>query len=94
MQLLKEDGEVLQSVGLRSPGGPSCLWRSVLQVRHEVQRSNPSTHIPRVLSVLERRPSVDRCASNGPSYLPSRVMKRDAEEIAQVWDDAVHDDPS
>ena len=42
VQLLKEDREVWPSVGLRS------LWRSVLQVRHEVQRSNPSTHIPRV----------------------------------------------
>ena len=48
VQLLKEDGEVWPSVGLRSLYGPSCLWRSVLQVRHEVQRSDPSTHIPRV----------------------------------------------
>ena len=42
VQLLKEDGEVWPSVGLRS------LWRSVLQVRREVQRSDPSTQIPRV----------------------------------------------
>ncbi|TMW83652.1 hypothetical protein EJD97_001074 [Solanum chilense] len=29
-----------------------------------------------------------------PSYLPSRVIKRSAEEIAQVWDDGIHDGPS
>ena len=29
---------------------------------------------------------MDRCAYDGPSYLPSRGMKRAAEEIAQVWD--------
>ena len=34
-QLLKEDGEVWPSEGLQSP------WRSILQVHHEVQRSNP-----------------------------------------------------
>ncbi|TMX04546.1 hypothetical protein EJD97_007653 [Solanum chilense] len=34
-----------------------------------------------------------RCAYDGPSYLPSRVIKRAAEEIAQVWDDGVHDVP-
>ena len=28
-----------------------------------------------------------------PSYLPSRVMKRAAEDISQVWDDEVHDGP-
>ena len=37
---------------------------------------------------------MDRCAYDGPSYLPSRGMKRAAEEIAQVWDDGVHDGPS
>ena len=41
-KLLKEDGEVWPSVRLRS------LWRSVLQVRREDQRSDPSTQIPRV----------------------------------------------
>ncbi|TMW80354.1 hypothetical protein EJD97_021038 [Solanum chilense] len=29
-----------------------------------------------------------------PSYLSSRVMKRAAEKIAQVWDDGVNDSPS
>ena len=38
--------------------------------------------------------SMDRCAYDDPSYLPSRVMKREAEEIAQVWDDGFHDGPS
>ncbi|TMW80088.1 hypothetical protein EJD97_010026 [Solanum chilense] len=36
----------------------------------------------------------DRRAYDGPSYFPSRVMKRAVEEIAQVWDDGVHDGPS
>ena len=31
---------------------------------------------------------------DGPSYLRSRGMKIAAEEIAQVWDDRVHDGPS
>ncbi|TMW80406.1 hypothetical protein EJD97_020444 [Solanum chilense] len=42
----------------------------------------------------ERRPSTDRCAYDGPLYLPLRGMKRAVEEIAQVWDDGVHDGPS
>ena len=45
-------------------------------------------------SFLERRPSMECCAYDGPSYLSSRVMKRAAEEIAQVWDDGIHDSPS
>ena len=32
-----------------------------------------------------------RCAYDGPSYLPLRVTKREAEEIAQAWDDGVYD---
>ncbi|TMW83114.1 hypothetical protein EJD97_002894 [Solanum chilense] len=35
-----------------------------------------------------------RRAYDGPSFLPSRVMKRAVEEIAQAWDDGVHDSPS
>ena len=31
---------------------------------------------------------------DGQSYLPLRGMKRAAEEIAEVWDDKVHDGPS
>ena len=34
-------------------------------------------------SVLKRRPSTDRCAYDCPSYLPSRRLKRAAEEIAK-----------
>ena len=30
---------------------------------------------------MERKPPMDRCACDDPSYLPSRVMKRAAEEI-------------
>ena len=45
-------------------------------------------------SVLERRPSMDRCASDDPSYHPTRLMERAAEEIAQVSDDGIHDGPS
>ena len=44
-------------------------------------------------SVLKRRPSMDRCAYDGPSYLPSRVMKKSSRR-KQVWDDRVHDGPS
>ncbi|TMX05794.1 hypothetical protein EJD97_022266 [Solanum chilense] len=40
------------------------------------------------------RPSTGRCACDDPSYSPSRVLKRAAEEAAQVWDDGVHDGPS
>ncbi|TMW95464.1 hypothetical protein EJD97_008792, partial [Solanum chilense] len=67
--------------------GPSC--RFVMMFREVVQYPYSKS-----LRVLERRPSTDRCASDDPSYLPSRVMKRATEEIAQVWDDGVHDGPS
>ncbi|TMW98562.1 hypothetical protein EJD97_003869, partial [Solanum chilense] len=67
--------------------GPSC--RFVMKFREVIQYPYSKS-----LSVLERRPSMDRCAYDGPSYLPSRVMKRAAEEIAQVWEDGVHDGPS
>ena len=33
---------------MKACDGLSCLWRSLLQVRHEVQWSYPSSHIPRV----------------------------------------------
>ena len=36
---------------------------------------------------------MDRCACDNPSYPPSRIMKRAAEVIEQVWDDRVHDGP-
>ena len=41
-------GKSDQVWGYEACDGPSCLRRSVLQVRHEVQRSDPSTQIPRV----------------------------------------------
>ena len=94
VQLLKEDGEVWPSVGLQS------LWRSVVSMMVHPAGSSWSSekwsHYPdsKSWSVLERRPSTDRCAYDGPSYLPSRGMKRAAKEIAQVWDDGVHDGPS
>ena len=70
--------------------GPSWLRRSVLQVRREVQKSDPSTQIRRVELFWNedpRRtlvPMTDHFTYDGPSYLPSRGMKRVAEEIAQV----------
>ncbi|TMX04256.1 hypothetical protein EJD97_010436, partial [Solanum chilense] len=67
--------------------GPSC--RFVMKFRDVVPV--PIFHES---SVLERRPSTDRCACDDPSYLPSREMKRAAEEIAQVWDDRVYDGSS
>ena len=39
-------------------------------------------------------PSVGYEACHSSSYLPSRGMKSVAEEIAQVWDDGVHDGSS
>ena len=64
--------------------GPSCKF--VMKIREVVQYLYSKSS-----SVLEQRPSMDRCAYDDPSYLPSRVMKRAAEEIAQVWDDGIHD---
>ena len=66
--------------------GPSYPLRSVLQVRHEVQRSSPSTQIPRVQVFWNRDPR-RTVVPDDLSYIPSRVMKRAEEEIAQVWDD-------
>ena len=94
VKLLKEDGEVLPSVGLRS------LWRSIVAMTVRPAGSSWSSEKwskysdSKGWSVLERRPSTDRCAYDGPSYLPSRGMKRADEEIAQVWDDGVHDGSS
>ena len=94
VEMLKEDGEVLPSVGLRS------LWRFVVSMTVRPAGSSWSSEKwsqypdSKSWSVLERRPSTDCCAYDGPSYLPSRGMKRAAEEIAQVWDDGVHDGSS
>ena len=68
----------------RGYDGPSC--RFVMKFREVIP-------VPRFqeLKCFRTEPSTDRCAYDGPSYLPSRGMKRAAEEIAQVWDDGVHD---
>ncbi|TMW80846.1 hypothetical protein EJD97_014458, partial [Solanum chilense] len=71
----------------RGYDGPSS--RFVVKFREVIQYPEYKSR-----SVLERRPSTDRCAYDGPSYLSSRVVKRAAEEIAQVWDERVHDGPS
>ena len=67
--------------------GPSC--RFVVKIREVIPD-------PRVqeLKCFGTRPSTDHCAYDGPSYMPSRGMKIAAEEIAQVWDDGVHNGPS
>ncbi|TMW90341.1 hypothetical protein EJD97_015876 [Solanum chilense] len=58
----------------RIHGGPSCRFMKIIEVvQYPYSKSS---------SVLERRPSTDRCACDDPSYLSSRVMKRAAEEIA------------
>ncbi|TMX01488.1 hypothetical protein EJD97_024418 [Solanum chilense] len=59
---------------LHSHDGPSC--RFVMKIREVAQYPYSKS-----VSVLERRPSTDRCARNEPSYMPSRVMKTAAEEI-------------
>ena len=55
--------------------GPSC--RFVVKIREVIP-------VPRFqeLKYFETRPSTDRCAYDGPSHLPSRGMKKAAEEIA------------
>ena len=70
-----------------SHDGLSCWF--FMQFRELVQYTNSKS-----LSVLERRPSTDRCACDDPSYLLSRLMKRAAKEIVLVWDDGVYDGPS
>ena len=67
--------------------GPCCS--SVVKFRELIP-------VPRFLSlsVLERRPSTDRFAYDGSSYLSLRVMKEATGEISQVRDDEVHDGPS
>ena len=75
-KLLKEDGEVWLGVGLRS------LWRSVASMTVRPACSSWSSvkwsQYPdfKSWSVLERRPLMDRCAYDGPSYFPSRVIKK------------------
>ncbi|TMW99964.1 hypothetical protein EJD97_001606 [Solanum chilense] len=59
----------------RSHDGPSC--RFVMKIREVAQYPYSKSS-----SALEWRPSMDRCARNDPSYLPSRVMKRAAEEMS------------
>ena len=49
--------------------GPSC--RFIMKFREVIQYPYSKSS-----SVLKRRPSTDRCAYDGPSYLPSRVMKK------------------
>ena len=56
-----------------SHDGPSC--RFVMKIREVAQYPYSKSS-----SVLERRPSTDRCACNDSSYLPLRVMKRAVEE--------------
>ena len=82
-KLLKEDGEVWPSVGLRS------MWQSGVAMTVRPAGSSWSSEKwsqypdSKSWSVLKRRPSTDRCAYDGPSYLPLRGMKRAAEEIAK-----------
>ena len=83
VQLLKEDGEVSPSVGLRR------VWRSVVAMTVRPAGSSWSSEKwsqyldSKSWSVLKRRPSTDRCAYDGPSYLPLKGMRRAAEEIAK-----------
>ena len=93
-KLLKEDGEVWPSVGLRS------LWRSVMAMTVRPAGSSWRSEKwsqyldSKSWSILKRRPLIDRCAYDGPSHLPSRGMKKAAEELHQVWGDGDHDGPS
>ena len=66
--------------GYEDYDGPSC--RFVVKIREVIP-------VPRFqeLKYFETRPSTDRCAYDDPSHLPSRGMKKAAEELHQVWDD-------
>ena len=83
LKLPKKDGEVWQSVVLWS------LWRSIVSMTVRPAGSSWSSEKwsqypdSKSRSVLELRPSTDRCAYDGQSYLPLRGMKRAAEEIAK-----------
>ena len=79
-------GKSVQVWDYKACDGPSC--RFVAKIREVIP-------VPRFqeLKYFETRPSMDRCAYDGQSHLPSRGMKIAAEEIAQVWDDGVHDGP-
>ncbi|TMW80389.1 hypothetical protein EJD97_020616, partial [Solanum chilense] len=70
----------------RGYDGQSC--RFVIKFREVIP-------VPRFqeLKCFETKTVDGPCAYDGPSYLPSRVVKRATEEIAQVWDDGVHDVP-
>ncbi|TMW93399.1 hypothetical protein EJD97_011786 [Solanum chilense] len=59
----------------RTHDAPSC--RFIMKFREVVQYPYSKSS-----SVLERRPSMDLCSCDDPSYMPSRVMKRAVEEIA------------
>ena len=60
----------------RGYDGPTC--RFVVKIREVIP-------LPKFqeLKYFEMRPSMDRCAYDGPSYWPLRGMKREAEEIAK-----------
>ncbi|TMX03919.1 hypothetical protein EJD97_012987, partial [Solanum chilense] len=72
---LTKCGVTVNVTDRRIHDGPSC--RFVMKITEVAP-----VPIFQELSVLERRPSTERCACNDPSYLPSRVMKRAAEEIS------------
>ncbi|TMX03022.1 hypothetical protein EJD97_018776 [Solanum chilense] len=79
---------VMESVtDRRIHDGPSC--RFVMKIREVVP-----VPIFEEFKCFGRRPSMDRCVYEYTSYLTTRVMKRATEEIAQVWDDGIHDGPS
>ena len=54
--------------------GPSC--RFVVNITKWSQYPDSKSW-----SILKRRPSKDRCAYDGPSYLPSKGIKKAAEQI-------------
>ena len=85
---------VTESVtNIRVHDGPSC--RFVMKFREVVL-----VPIFQEFKFFEMKTLDDRCSYDGPSYLPSREMKRAVEEIAQVWTTESmtvrrdHDDPS
>ena len=77
----------LTSVGLRR------LWRSVLQVCPEDQRSDPSTQIPRVEVFWNDDPRQTVVPMTVRHTCRRGEWRKQQKKFHQVWDDGVYDSP-
>ena len=80
--------------------GPSWLWRSVLQVRREDQRSDPSTQIPRVEVFWNEDPRRTVVPMTVRHTCRRGEWRKQQKKLHQVWTTESttvrcdHDDPS